>query len=382
MTVAATLNGDHLIPGSPAGHEPAAGPAAAPQPVPAVRLALLTLHNGQAAVDRLLAGAPDGFVAVDGARGLDRSTTEVLAVAARRLGVEPVALVVALPTGLDPAGRSGLDELMSLAWRGREVETRSAAEGLLRNRLGPGRAADLAAARYALTVLELGLGRYEVALTWALDVYRDDPPGLGTHVLPDLVEAATRSGDRGAAGSALERLSDRAAGGDELAHGLVARCRALLAGDGPAEALYRQAIDHIGQSGSTAQLARTRLLYGEWLRRRRRRRDAREQLRAARDAFDALGFDAFARRAGLELHATGERVGRRGAGAADRLTPQETQVARLVAEGSSNRQVAARLFISPNTVEYHLRKVFRKVGVTSRTQLARTLLDQQQVGAG
>jgi DNA-binding CsgD family transcriptional regulator len=334
------------MPGSRDGHEFAAGPAVAPQAGTTPHLALLTLHNGHAAVDRLLASAPDGrplFVAVDEAQWLDQSTTEVLAFAARRLGAEPVALVVALR---DPA-------------------------------------ADLAAARCALTVLELGLGRYESALTWALDVYRDDPPGLGTHVLPDLVEAATRSGDRGAAVSALERLSDRAvAGGAELAHGLVARSRALLADDGQAEALYREAIDQVGRSGATAQLARTQLLYGEWLRRRRRRRDAREQLSAARDAFDALGVDAFARRARLELHATGERVGRRGGGVADRLTPQETQVARLVAEGSSNRQVAARLFISPSTVEYHLRKVFRKVGVNSRTQLVRTLLDQKKTSAG
>jgi DNA-binding CsgD family transcriptional regulator len=278
-------------------------------------------------------------VAVDEAQWLDQSMTEVLAFAARPPGAEPVALVVALR---DP----------------------------------------VSAARCALIVLELGLGRYEAALTWALDVYRDDPPGLGTHVLPDLVEAATRSGDRGAAVSALERLSDRTvAGGAELAHGLVARSRALLAGDDQAEALYREAIDQVGRSCATAELARTQLLYGEWLRRRRRRRDAREQLYAARDAFDTLGFDAFARRARLELHATGERAGRRDGGVAGRLTPQETQVARLVAEGDSNRQVAARLFISPSTVEYHLRKVFRKVGVNSRTQLARTLLDQSDGGS-
>jgi DNA-binding CsgD family transcriptional regulator len=229
----------------------------------------------------------------------------------------------------------------------------------------------------AITILELGLAGYEAGLTAGLQMCHDDPPDLGIHVLTDLVEAAVRSGNRGAARSALERLGERALGsGTRLARGLFARSRALLADDADAEDLYREALDLLDEPIGAAHRARTHLVYGEWLRRRRRRRDAREHLRAARDLFDELGFDAFARRARAELRASVERISQRTGVIADELTPQEAQVARLVAEGSSNREIAAQLFISPNTVEYHLRKVFRKVGVSSRTQLARALLDQ------
>jgi DNA-binding CsgD family transcriptional regulator len=175
----------------------------------------------------------------------------------------------------------------------------------------------------------------------------------------------------------LERLAERAhASETPLAAGLLARSRALLAGSAEAEGLYQEAIEQLRQSTGTAQLARARLLYGEWLRRQRRRRDARQQLRTARDMFDAMGFEAFAQRSRGELLATGERASKRNGEVTEQLTPQEMQVARLVAEGSSNRQVGAQLFISPNTVEYHLQKVFRKLGVSSRTQLARSLLDR------
>jgi DNA-binding CsgD family transcriptional regulator len=227
-----------------------------------------------------------------------------------------------------------------------------------------------------LAVLELGLGRYDAALASALTVYGDDPPDAGTRILPDLVEAAVRAGDHSAARSATERLAERTrASGTPLAAGLLARCRALLTTGAEAENEYREAIDQLRHAADPGQLARAHLLYGEWLRRQRRRRDAREQLRTAHDQFSALGSAGFAQRARNELLATGERVTRRAGDANDQLTPQEMQVARLVTEGSSNRQVAAQLFISPSTVEYHLQKVFRKVGVSSRTQLARTLLD-------
>jgi DNA-binding CsgD family transcriptional regulator len=172
----------------------------------------------------------------------------------------------------------------------------------------------------------------------------------------------------------LDRLSERAlASGTPLALGLLARSRALLSDNQTAEALYRVATEHLQRCTAVPQLARTHLLYGEWLRRQRRRRDAREQLRTAHDMFEAMGMEAFAQRARVELHATGEHVNKRTGGPDDRLTPQEFQVARLVADGSSNREVAARLFLSPNTVEYHLQKVFRKFRVSSRTQLARAL---------
>ena len=154
---------------------------------------------------------------------------------------------------------------------------------------------------------------------------------------------------------------------------MLARCRALLAADGDAEPLYQEAIGHLAQCRAKPQLARAYLVYGEWLRRQRRRRDAREQLRIAHEMFTAMGAEAFAERARIELLATGERARQRTAGTETELTPQEAQIALLVTQGDSNRDIAAELFISAATVDYHLRKVFRKTGVTSRTQLARTM---------
>jgi len=193
-------------------------------------------------------------------------------------------------------------------------------------------------------------------------------------LLTPLVEAATRCGETGLAGAALGRLAERAlATGTPLALGLLARSRALLASDTDAEPLYEEAVKRLEQCRSIPQLARAHLVYGEWLRRQRRRRDAREQLRTAHDMFTSMGAEAFAERARIELLATGERARQRTAETAEELTPQEAQIARLVSQGDSNRDIAAQLFLSPSTVDYHLRKVFRKTGVTSRTQLARAM---------
>ena len=274
---------------------------------------------------------------------------------------------------LGPWGAPGATELLRLAWRGDEALTRSSADECIRKWTAAGRSGAVALAHHATTILDLGFGRYEASLGSALKVYQLDPPDLGTRILPDLIEAAARSGDENAGRSALERLSERAlAAGTRLAFGLLARSQALLSDD--AEALFAEAIEHLRQSDSDVHLARTYLLYGEWLRRKRRRRDARAQLRAARESFEHWGYAAFARRAAVELQATGETVRKRIGDGRDQLTPQEAQITRLVVEGSSNRQVASQLFISQNTVEYHLQKVFRKVGVTSRTQLAHALL--------
>jgi DNA-binding CsgD family transcriptional regulator len=276
----------------------------------------------------------------------------------------------------DPAGIPGPAGLLRLAWLGDEADARPAIADSLLGSTDRGAGLAVTAAQHAIGILELGLGRYSAALTATLAVYRDDPPQLGTQVLPDLVEAAVRCGNRSAARSALQRFTERAlAAGTPLGVALLDRCRALLTVGAEAESLYRQAIDGLEQTAETAQLARTHLLYGEWLRRQRRRRDARVQLRTARDLFDAAGFRAFAQRANGELLATGERASKRSGESDAQLTPQEMQVARLVAEGSSNREVAAQMFISQNTVEYHLQKVFRKAGVSSRTQLAVALLD-------
>ncbi len=178
-----------------------------------------------------------------------------------------------------------------------------------------------------------------------------------------------------AAEAALGRLAERAlaAARTPLALGLLARSRALLARDADAEALYYQAIGHLNQCRAVPHLARAHLLYGEWLRRQRRRRDARGQLRTAHEMFSSMGAGAFAERARIELLATGERARQRTVGTEHVLTAQEAQIARLVSEGGSNQDIAAQLFLSPSTVDYHLRKVFRKTGVTSRTQLVRTM---------
>ncbi len=271
-------------------------------------------------------------------------------------------------------GTAGLAEVYELAWRGRETDTRRVAAAVAREATSTGRGSHGMDAQYCLAVLELGLGNYQAALKCALDVYEDDNPDVGTHVLPDLVEAAVRCGQAGLAEAGLGCLAERAvACGTPLALGLLARSRALLAGDADAEPLYAEAITHLQQCRARPQLARAYLVYGEWLRRQRRRRDARHQLRTAYEMFTAMGAAAFAERARVELLATGERARQPTAGTAEELTAQEAQIARLVSEGGSNRDIAAQLFLSPSTVDYHLRKVFRKTGVTSRTQLARAM---------
>jgi DNA-binding CsgD family transcriptional regulator len=224
---------------------------------------------------------------------------------------------------------------------------------------------------YARSVLYNGLGRHEAARDAAWEAFQPDPIGYGSWLLPEVAEAASRTADRALLESALEWLSERTRViSSGWASGIEARVRALLSEGEAAESLYRQSIAHLAGTRARLELARTQLLYGEWLRRERRRLDARKQLHAALEAFTSMGVGAFARRAERELLATGERVRKRTPDTLDQLTPQETQIARLAASGHLNREIAAQLFISPSTVEYHLRKAFRKLGVKSRTQLA------------
>jgi DNA-binding CsgD family transcriptional regulator len=199
--------------------------------------------------------------------------------------------------------------------------------------------------------------------------------------VPELVEAAARAGERRIAELALERLtvSTRPSGSD-WALGVEARARALLSDGDTAEPLYREAIERLRRTRVRVQLARTHLLYGEWLRRERRRLDAREQLHTARELFTDMGTEAFAARTERELLATGERVRKRQIETHNQLTAQETQIARLARDGLSNTEIGARLFISQHTVAYHLRKVFTKLDITSRNQLTRVLHDTVSTG--
>ena len=190
--------------------------------------------------------------------------------------------------------------------------------------------------------------------------------------LPELVEAAARTGNTGLAGDALDQLSDwTQAGRTDWGLGVETRSRALLSDGEPADRLYREAIDRLGQTGMRPDLARAHLLYGEWLRRQRRPADARAQLRTARQMLDAIGMEAFAERARRELLAAGGTARRRAVTARVELTAQEAQIARLAADGLSNAEIGTRLFLSPRTVQYHLGKVFTKLDITSRTQLSR-----------
>jgi len=228
---------------------------------------------------------------------------------------------------------------------------------------------------WAEAVLYNGLGRYEDARAAALRA-SEHPHALAASnwVMVELIEAAARAGTPGLAGDALRRLVDTtAASGTDWALGIAARSRALLLDGQDAEDLYVEATYRLARSRMAVDLARAYLLYGEWLRRERRRLDARKQLRIAHDLFSAFGTGAFAERARVELQATGEHARKRSPETIDQLTPQELQISRLAAQGNTNREIAAQLFISPSTVEYHLRKAFRKLDVKSRTQLARRL---------
>jgi DNA-binding CsgD family transcriptional regulator len=253
------------------------------------------------------------------------------------------------------------------AWRGHEAQASEQIEATSQEAATRGWTSN----NYARSVLYNGLGRHDAARDAAWEAFQPDPIGYGTYLVPELAEAASKTADRAQLESAREWLSERTRViSSGWASGIEARVRALLSEGEVADSLYRQSIAHLSGTRVRLELARTHLLYGEWLRREHRRLDAQEHLRTALEAFTSMGAEAFARRAGRELLATGERARKRTVDTLDPLTPQETQIARLAADGHTNRQIAAQLFISPSTVEYHLRKAFRKLDVKSRTQLA------------
>ena len=218
-----------------------------------------------------------------------------------------------------------------------------------------------------------GLAQYQDALAAAqLAAAHEVEFAVPRWALPELIEAASRGGAPELAIDALERLSEAArASGTDWALGVEARSRALLSEGDTAEELFREAIERLARTRVRVELARAQLVYGEWLRREQRRADAREQLRAAHEMFTEMGVEGFAERARRELQATGETARRRSEVTRSVLTPQEAQIARLARDGLSNPEIGGQLFISPRTVQYHLRKVFLKLDVTSRNQLSR-----------
>jgi DNA-binding CsgD family transcriptional regulator len=268
--------------------------------------------------------------------------------------------------------------LQYAAWRGQEAMATDLIDACRREATARNEGVGLLAARWASAVLYNGLGRYEEARAAAeagVEQYRE--PGVASWSLSELVEAATRTGKAELAMDARRRLSELVTPVDsDWGFGIEARARALTTEGEAADALYREAIERLGRTSARAEVARAHLLYGEWLRRRRRRMDAREHLRTAHTLLTDMGMEAFAQRAARELRATGEVIRKSTVTTGDELTPQEAQIARLARDGLSNPEIAARLFISPRTVEYHLRKIFAKFGITSRNQLRAVLTSE------
>jgi DNA-binding CsgD family transcriptional regulator len=256
--------------------------------------------------------------------------------------------------------------------RGVEAVAEEFASWGLENAVSRGEGRGVGGYGYGMAVLYNGLGRYDTALASAQRACEYDDLGIFGFSLVELIEAGARSGAHADAAAALRKLEERTgAVGTDWALGVEAWSRALLS-DGPAaEALYVESIERLGRTRIALHLARAHLLYGEWLRRENRRVDARTHLRSAHDMFGDAGAQAFADRAHRELLATGETARARTDETRDVLTPQEAQIARLARDGLSNPEIGAQLFISPRTVQYHLRKVFQKLDITSRNQLTR-----------
>jgi DNA-binding CsgD family transcriptional regulator/tetratricopeptide (TPR) repeat protein len=274
-------------------------------------------------------------------------------------------------TGVPPLNYAAL---MLAATRGDHAQLQTVKEGPLRGAMTRGEGSAFGGYGWFTALLNNGHGHYGEALAAAQRASEHEDVMHYGRALVELIEAGVRSGQPREAAAALERLSERTrASGTEWARGVEARSRALVSDD---ESHYREAIERLARSRAAVELARSRLVFGEWLRRQNRRAEARELLRSAHESLDRMGAQAFAERARGELVATGETVRRRNAETRDILTPQEVQVARLARDGHTNPEIGAQLFISPRTVEYHLHKVFRKLDVGSRKELRNALTEQ------
>jgi DNA-binding NarL/FixJ family response regulator len=261
-----------------------------------------------------------------------------------------------------------------LAYRGHLAKAREAGLAQVRESAAQGQDGPADIARYIVAMAGLLGGDHTEAMSYAQTVIDNDPAGTAEVILPELIEAAVRAGDYEAASTAQKSLSEHAfAAATPWALGLQARCEALLAEGADAEGYYLESISQLRRCRMAIDLARTHLLYGQWLRRAKRRRDARHELRTAQNMFAAMGIATLAERAARELQATGETARKRTVETAVELTAQEAQVARLARDGLSNPEIGASLFISARTAQYHLGKVFAKLGISSRCQLARAL---------
>jgi DNA-binding CsgD family transcriptional regulator len=294
-------------------------------------------------------------------------------VTAASLIEEEKAAAEATGSGVDAYGATCLAAL-----RGNEAEASALIDKTLRDALLHGEGVGISIAEWASAVLHNGLGHYPQAMVAARSATTRTWDGFSNLALSELVESASRMGDTDAAVGAHQRLSEVArACGTDWVLGLEWRSRALLADGEETEDLYLESIARLGGTRVRGQLARAHLLYGEWLRRENRRVDAREQLRTAYEMLSGMGIAGFAERARRELQATGETVHKRTSKALIELTPQEDCIARLAVGGQTNAEIGAQLFLSARTVEWHLRKVFSKLGASSRRDLRKLLSDQE-----
>jgi ATP/maltotriose-dependent transcriptional regulator MalT len=275
-------------------------------------------------------------------------------------------------------------EVMHTAWEGRAENAEDLIQATIRDARSRGEGIGVAVSDYTHAVLCNGAGKYEEALLAAGRAADDEQQGAAENWgLTELIESATRTGRTDLATEALGRLAGKArASGTDWALGIEARSRALLSEHDAAEGLFREAIEHLSRTRVRAELARAYLLYGEWLRRANRRVDARGALNVAYEMFNAMGVEGFAERTRRELSATGTTVHKRNVQTRDDLTAQEAQIARLARDGLSNPEIGAHLFISARTVEWHLRKVFTKLGITSRRQLRSAFPEQGRPSGG